>query len=511
MYMCWNKVIIVCCLMTAVLGALQETHQYIGSNITNSCSDIIFKDGNCTSDLIYVLINKTSPCIFNCTYNIFQNNPHIVRLEVTLRYKHPMKHPTFVSAQQSFYLNSWTLPIMFPVHGDKKEENVSLTVTPVSAWYKLYQWDEEETSVLVTAESSKPSSKYVCGILGLQNAKCPVDTDVSGLRSGRGRYQTFTTRAGMIARKEDFPDGIHVVIFSLPDDGPCSLNIGSESNKTARTKTVVLQLFTHATIWSTWYIFFLTAVVLAMLVSLLTKGALMIIERTLASGDDDDDDEIGSMNSAITDGFKGGSLRVEEAFLIGPASDSNPSRPPNLDTLSSMRMEDMTPEKKQGELGDISEGVFLTSIDLQSCMPTKVWVDAPGPCSVATEDTVADWGVSAKEENGRATSLLVTTPTGANSRAQLTVGQHNNEHSSKRHATAQQTSTAAADDLHQQKARGKHATTATDMPHNNMLHSSNMLQQEQKDAKKHRNDYKTAADIKAAADGTTSKTPQLRW
>lgn len=391
--------------MAAVLGALQETHQYIGSNITNSCSDIILSDGNCTFGPVHLLINKTSPCIFNCSYNIFQNNPHIVRLEVILGYKHPMKHPTFVSAQQSFYLNSWTLPIMFPVHGDqqkyttvdellcpplsssqdsvvfniatenealvnisfqlsnvsyviKKEENVSLTVSPVSAWYKLYQWDEEETSVLVTAESSKPSSKYVCGILGLQNAKCPVDTDVSGLRSGRGRYQTFTTRAGMIARKQDFPDGIHIVILSLPDDGPCSLNIGSESNKTVRKKTAVLQLFTHATIWSTWYIFFLTAVVLAIFVSLLTKGALMIIERTLASGDEDDD-EIGSMNSALTDDFKGGRLRVEdEAFLIGTASDSNPSRPPNLDTLSSEDGRYDTREEARGELGDISEGVF---------------------------------------------------------------------------------------------------------------------------------------------------------
>lgn len=55
--------------------------------------------------------------------------------------------------------------------------------------------------------------------------QCPVDTDETGLRGGRGRFQTFTARAGMVAWRSEFPDGVHIVVLSLPDDEPCSLSI----------------------------------------------------------------------------------------------------------------------------------------------------------------------------------------------------------------------------------------------------------------------------------------------
>lgn len=53
--------------------------------------------------------------------------------------------------------------------------------------------------------------------------QCPVSSEVSGL-TDRGRYQTFTKQAGMVARRSDFPDGVHTIVISLPDDDACILN-----------------------------------------------------------------------------------------------------------------------------------------------------------------------------------------------------------------------------------------------------------------------------------------------
>lgn len=49
----------------------------------------------------------------------------------------------------------------------RKNVNVSVTVSPVSPWYKRYQWDASEASVLVSAQSDTD----VCALLVLQNAK----------------------------------------------------------------------------------------------------------------------------------------------------------------------------------------------------------------------------------------------------------------------------------------------------------------------------------------------------
>lgn len=60
---------------------------------------------------------------------------------------------------------------------------------------------------------------FLLSILG----QCPVNSEVSGL-TDQGRYQTFTKQAGMVARKSEFPDGVHVIVISLPDDEACILN-----------------------------------------------------------------------------------------------------------------------------------------------------------------------------------------------------------------------------------------------------------------------------------------------
>ncbi|XP_063841509.1 SID1 transmembrane family member 1-like [Scylla paramamosain] len=278
-------------------------------------------------------INESTPCVFRCFYDPQELRP--LRLEVHQKYKNPMQHPTFISVQQDHYISCWTLPIISSTRGEnqkfttletllcppaneskevvevtvsvrgpdlkkiqialknvsfvlQKEVNVTVIVTPVSPWYKRYQWAAYEESVLVTADSNSD----ICSVLILQNAKCPVYSELSGLIN-KGRYQTFTRRAGMVAHRTEFPDGVHVIVLSLPDDDACILSpVGSHNNtRDTRTKTVVLEVYDHATISSTWYIFCSTAIILTIIIIVATTLISAMIKRTLSPSSVSSEDE----------------------------------------------------------------------------------------------------------------------------------------------------------------------------------------------------------------------------
>lgn len=318
-------------------------------------------------------ISESKSCMFKCHYNPQELTP--LRLEVHLHYKHPMEHPTFVSVQQKYYISSWTLPIISPTRGQdqkftsletllcppanesredvevtvsvsdppktggsiqialrnvsfilQKEVNVTVTVTPVSPWYKRYQWAAGEESVLITADSESD----ICSVMILQNAKCPVNSELSGLLN-RGRYQTFTRQAGMVARRTEFPDGVHVIVISLPDDDACILNpLGSRHNSTRdiRTKSVVLEVYDHATLGSTWYIFGLTAGVLTIIVIGVTTLICAITKRTLSQSIGSSEDE----NPLLGESAVGPSYRVEVRggiYAVGGIQHGQRGRPSN--------------------------------------------------------------------------------------------------------------------------------------------------------------------------------------
>ncbi|XP_042219181.1 cholesterol uptake protein 1-like isoform X2 [Homarus americanus] len=235
-------------------------------------------------------------------------------MEENLQFRIITTNPSNVTFQLQLTNDSYLL---------QKGYNVTVISTPVSPWYKLYQWGMVESSVLVTADSLEKSDS-VCAILALQNAQCPVDTDESGLRSGHGRYQTFTARAGMIARKEEFPDGVHIIVLSLPDNEPCTLNIANKDKIDSRHKTVVLQVYGHATVWSTWYIFAATAAVLAGVVSLATKVAVWMMNRNLTYRYEISDDQralldenMQSVNGSIYQVAAGGGIAFTPSTIQG--------------------------------------------------------------------------------------------------------------------------------------------------------------------------------------------------
>ncbi|KAK7085470.1 hypothetical protein SK128_016815 [Halocaridina rubra] len=106
-------------------------------------------------------------------------------------------------------------------------------------------------------------------------------TNVAGLRAGGGRFQTFTSSGGIVASRTQFPDGIHIIFWTLPDDDPCTIVGETSRNHTKRQKSVQFEVFTHATIAKSWYIFLITGAIISVLIFGLTLLALKIIDRNL--------------------------------------------------------------------------------------------------------------------------------------------------------------------------------------------------------------------------------------
>lgn len=335
------------------------------------CQAFIPKSGVCRFNSSQkVNISSSNPCIFKCHYNPAEFNP--IRFEVHLTYKHPAQDPTFVTVKQRYFINSWTLPIMFPDHGENQKftsiekmlcpptnlqnetvefylttestknisfildvsnqsyvlsmgDNVTVKATPVSPWVKLYKWNKED-SVLVTADS-RDNSDTVCSILALQNAKCPVYADEAEVRAGGTQFQTFTSRAGMVARRVDFPDGVHIIVVPLPDDDPCTLAVSERANHTSRQKSVILQVYSHSTIASTWYVFLLTAGAMATVVSSFTALSIRMIRRNLTSEpvaleDEDERSLLGDSGNSGTHSR----IRIEEMVGVSVLPDGETGR-----------------------------------------------------------------------------------------------------------------------------------------------------------------------------------------
>ena len=50
------------------------------------------------------------------------------------------------------------------------QQEVTVIVSPVSSWVKMYHWEEGQESVLVTVDSNSKTGKNVCALFSIQNA-----------------------------------------------------------------------------------------------------------------------------------------------------------------------------------------------------------------------------------------------------------------------------------------------------------------------------------------------------
>ncbi|RXG70321.1 SID1 transmembrane family member 1 [Armadillidium vulgare] len=283
-----------------------------------NCSEFVVKDGCEWTWKSSMFIDSNHSCNFNCFYNP-KDKRGPVRLSVHILTS-INKINVFVSARQTHIISSWTLPITFEEHGQNqpytsieevlcppyKETNddlefrietssfnpvnisviltrsqievqlntsVKVTATPVSPWAKLYLWQEDQESVLISAKSVGKTGGSVCTLLSIQNAKCPVGTNQADIMSGYGRYQSFQFKGGMIAKKSQFPDGVFIVILPLPDNRQCTGIEEAFTNKTSRSKTVEIIVLSHLTMDDKWGSFLGVGV----FVAVVAIGSLIII------------------------------------------------------------------------------------------------------------------------------------------------------------------------------------------------------------------------------------------
>ncbi|KAK4294774.1 hypothetical protein Pmani_032622 [Petrolisthes manimaculis] len=360
-----------------------------------------------------ITLNSSVPCIFTCTYNLDDKQLWPLRLHINTKYSHPTHNPAFITVQQTADISAWKLPMTFPSLGDDqkffmmestlcppfikqegketvslrittgspinltvilskdqhfelvKEVNQTFHVTPMAQWFKLYRWEDKEESVLVTTNSIK--GKTVCARLLVQNARCPLSEASLQWGVDPHRYQTFTKQGGMVVHRNNFPDGLFIMVLSLPDDMPCILSDSREFNRTSRSKSVILEVYNHATLYSNWYTFFLTAIFVLCAVGGITAVTLIAINKSLKSNTDEVDREQllgGSVESAGSQGqFR---VEVGAAYMSGSRGPTgmdggrfrdreNPSTPIHDDLVDIDEEQDMGAGGNRGVSGQLLE------------------------------------------------------------------------------------------------------------------------------------------------------------
>ncbi|XP_076035556.1 SID1 transmembrane family member 1-like isoform X2 [Oratosquilla oratoria] len=276
-----------------------------------------------------IAINSSSSCDFDCWYNPSEKSP--IRLGV-----HNLEGslPAFVTMRQRDYAQSWTLPVIGPYKNQfygsievmacptieyknetlhisiatSVEHNIflnlrirnqsfdfsdarmefNISVSPVSAWYQLYQWKDGVDTILVTVEPNVKDDEPICSLLSLQDAKCPAKTMPDDARS-QGKYQTFRESAAMVANKENFKNGVFVVVIPLMDDSLC---LGMKtSNITQRTKQVRVKIETQQSIGSVWHIYVFTGIGLSLFLVIATFVIKRMLDKSLTLEKEDEGDE----------------------------------------------------------------------------------------------------------------------------------------------------------------------------------------------------------------------------
>ncbi|KAB7493909.1 SID1 transmembrane family member 1 [Armadillidium nasatum] len=271
-------------------------------------------ENNCTAmGSPSISVKSNNPCLFHCTYDPSKINVGLVRFSARI-YSNSANATVSISARQDRGITSWNLPQTFAEHGSSQlfqtiEEvlcpfreikndtiyfrietssledvvlNVSLnrtpyamqfmkpvriTTSPVSPWFKFYDWNEQKgETVLVTAKNFGKGGNSICAYLAIQNAQCPVATTKASITAGNTRYLSFQRQGGMIARKSDFPNGIFIIVLSMPSDEPCTGIPEGSQNITKRKKTVELEILPHTTVSENWSSFFFTGFIISAII-----------------------------------------------------------------------------------------------------------------------------------------------------------------------------------------------------------------------------------------------------
>ncbi|CAL4248396.1 unnamed protein product, partial [Meganyctiphanes norvegica] len=96
-----------------------------------------------------------------------------------------------------------------------QEKNVD--VTPSQPVFYEFRFPDDVEMVLVRASASDD----FCAMVSIQNITCPVFDSEENIQYGNS-YQTMTYQAGITVRKENYPNGLYIVLVVLTNDEACS-------------------------------------------------------------------------------------------------------------------------------------------------------------------------------------------------------------------------------------------------------------------------------------------------
>ncbi|KAL7636177.1 UNVERIFIED_CONTAM: hypothetical protein RMT77_012934 [Armadillidium vulgare] len=373
---------------------MQMTPSFGGGSPYPDCQKFM-NENNCTamgSPSIAVKLNN--PCLFHCTYDPSKVNIGLVRFSARI-YSNSANSTVSISARQDRGITSWNLPQTFAEHGSSQlfqtiEEvlcpfreikndtiyfrietssledvvlNISLnrspyamqfmkpvhiTTSPVSPWFKFYDWNEQKgETVLVTAKNFGKGGESICAYLAIQNAQCPVATTKASITAGNTRYLSFQRQGGMIARKSDFPNGIFIIVLSMPSDEPCTGIPEGSQNITKRKKTVELNILPHTTVSENWSSFFFSGVI----ISAIIIGHNLLIKKIyrVPSYERLDSSEGGAAEETI-------SSRILGIVIRGPSRDEVRQRSLSTSVQQELEEEEENRQHQQVQLQLNEEG-----------------------------------------------------------------------------------------------------------------------------------------------------------
>ena len=118
------------------------------------------------------------------------------------------------------------VPVNFSVMVNKEEPYyvhmdtpVSFEVTPSAPRFFQFNFPDGIDTAIISMNSLGPSSE-ICMTMSVQNISCPVydlDRDVHF----EGSFQTVDKKTGMSIRKDQYPNGLHIVFVVKPTDLAC--------------------------------------------------------------------------------------------------------------------------------------------------------------------------------------------------------------------------------------------------------------------------------------------------
>ena len=118
------------------------------------------------------------------------------------------------------------VPVNFSVMVTKEEpyyvgmdSTVSFEVTPSAPRFFQFNFPDGIDTAIISMNSPGPSSE-ICMTMSVQNISCPVydlDRDVHF----EGSFQTVDSKTGMSIRKDQYPNGLHIVFVVKPTNLAC--------------------------------------------------------------------------------------------------------------------------------------------------------------------------------------------------------------------------------------------------------------------------------------------------